>query len=78
MAKPSASSKILKMKSKLTYQKAFEELQDIVNAIENNEVVLDELSAKIEKANELILFCKEKLRSTEAQVNDAMKKASGN
>jgi exodeoxyribonuclease VII small subunit len=66
------------MKSKLTYQKAFEELQDIVNAIENNEVVLDELSAKIEKANELILFCKEKLRSTEAQVNDAMKKASGN
>jgi exodeoxyribonuclease VII small subunit len=66
------------MKSKLTYQKAFAELQDIVNAIENNEVVLDELSAQIEKANELILFCKEKLRATEAQVNDAMKKASGN
>jgi exodeoxyribonuclease VII small subunit len=52
-----------------TYQEAFTELQQIVNDMENGEISVDELSVKVKRAAVLIQFCKQKLNSTEEDVN---------
>ncbi len=53
----------------LTYEQALAELQGIVNAMESGETSIDDLSAKVERAAELIRFCQEKLRQTDENVN---------
>jgi exodeoxyribonuclease VII small subunit len=50
------------------YQSAWTELQKIVNDLQGGNVGIDELSAKIERAAELVRFCRERLRSTEDAV----------
>ncbi|MFK7949841.1 MAG: exodeoxyribonuclease VII small subunit [Saprospiraceae bacterium] len=52
----------------MTYENALQELQTIVAAIENEQVSIDELTAKTKRASELIQFCKEKLRKVELEV----------
>lgn len=56
------------MEENLTYEKAFSELQQIIADIENDEVSIDLLSTKVKRAAELIEFCKNKLSSTELDV----------
>lgn len=56
------------MASKLSYTKAFEELQQIVSDIEEGEIDVDELAAKVKRAAELIQICKAKLTATEEDV----------
>jgi exodeoxyribonuclease VII small subunit len=56
-----------------TYQEAFAELQQIVNDMENGEISVDELSVKVKRAAVLIQFCKQKLNSTEEDVNAILK-----
>ncbi len=56
-----------------TYQEAFTELQQIVNDMENGEISVDELSVKVKRAAVLIQFCKQKLNSTEEDVNAILK-----
>jgi exodeoxyribonuclease VII small subunit len=51
------------------YSEAFEELQAIVSEIEEGEISVDELSAKVKRAAQLIKICKTKLASTEEDVN---------
>ncbi len=53
----------------ISYEKALSELQTIVNALENGEISIDELSQQIERAAMLIRFCQEKLRGTEERIN---------
>lgn len=53
------------MAKKLTYESASKELEEIRDALESNDVSIDKLSEKVKRAHELILFCREKLRSTE-------------
>ena len=48
-----------------TYQKAWTELQSIVNELQGGSVGIDDLTTKMERAAELVKFCREKLRSTE-------------
>lgn len=62
-------AKLIRMEN-LTYEKALEELQQIVNALENGIIGIDELAEKTTRAAILIQFCREKLRQTQAQVND--------
>lgn len=62
----------MEKKSKLNYELAYNELNNIVKDIEQNNVPLDELSRKIIRANELIAFCKEKLRITEEEYQKAI------
>ena len=62
----------MEKKSKLNYELAFKELNSIVKDIEQDNVQLDELSTKIVRANELIAFCKEKLRKTEDEYQKAI------
>ena len=54
-----------KQKESLTYEAAMEELKFIVNELQEEAVSIDDLSGKAKKAEELIRFCREKLRSTE-------------
>jgi len=51
-----------------SYQSAWTELQKIVNDLQGGSVTIDELSAKIDRAAELVRFCRERLRSTEDAV----------
>lgn len=59
---------------KLSYAEALEELKFIVEKIESAEVNVDEMAAMVQRATSLILYCKEKLTHTEAQLSEAMKK----
>ena len=52
----------------LSYQSAVDELRNIVNAIENGEIGIDKLSEQIERASQLISFCKNKLRDIEGNM----------
>lgn len=56
------------MSKKMTYTDAYEELQQIVSDIEDGEITVDVLSAKVKRASELIKVCKEMLTSTEEDV----------
>ena len=52
-----------------TYTEAFDELQRIVSEIEQGEISVDELSDKVKRAALLIKICKQKLTSTEEDVD---------
>lgn len=54
----------------LTYEQALMELQQIVTALENGTISIDELAEKTTRAALLLQFCREKLRQTETQVNN--------
>ncbi len=56
-----------------TYTAAFEELQQIVRDMEDGEITVDELAIKVKRAAELIKVCKQKLVSTEEDVNHILK-----
>ena len=60
-------------KEELSYDKAFEELQQIVRDMEEGEIGVDELSIKVKRASELIKVCKAKLSSTEEDVSEILK-----
>lgn len=61
------------MSEKLSYTDAFAELQQIVADIEDGEISVDELSTRVKRATELIKLCKEKLTSTEGDVQQILK-----
>ena len=62
----------MEKKPKLNYELAFQELSTIVKDIEQENIQLDELSKKIVRANELISFCKDRLRLTEQEYQKAI------
>lgn len=57
------------MEQEITYEKAIAELQSLVNDLQEDAIGIDQLSVKIERAAELIRFCREKLRSTEEEID---------
>ncbi len=61
------------MKDKPNYTEAFGELQEIVSEIEQGEISVDELSAKVKRATLLIKICKDKLTTTEEDVSKILK-----
>lgn len=61
------------MSEQINYTSAYEELQQIVSDIENGEISVDELSEKVKRAAQLIKICKNKLTSTEEDVNRILK-----
>ncbi len=62
------------MKKTMTYKQAFEELSIIVEDIDSEKTQVDTLSEKINRAVELIAFCKTKLRNTEEEFKKAVEK----
>lgn len=65
------------MNEKITYTEAFEELQALVNEIETGEISVDQLSEKVKRASFLIKLCKQKLTTTEEDVNKILKELGG-
>ncbi len=61
------------MSKELKYEESFDELQQIVADLEDGEISVDELSAKIKRASELIQLCKKKLTTTEEDVTKILK-----
>ena len=61
------------MNEKPSYTEAFEELQEIVAQIEEEEISVDELSAKVKRASRLISICKKKLATTEEDVDKILR-----
>lgn len=55
----------------LTYDAAQAELQQIVTELQSDTISMDELAAKIERARELIRFCRERLREVEKRLSDS-------
>ncbi len=55
--------------SELNYRKAIEELEQILEAIEEESIGIDELGEKLKRANELMTYCRAKLKSTEEEVS---------
>lgn len=52
-----------------TYSTAFAELEKLVHEIEDRDIQLDTLADKIKRANQLILFCEQKLRGIEEDIS---------
>lgn len=65
------------MSTKISYQEAYDELQEIVGDIEDGEISVDELGIKVKRASELIKICQSKLKSTEEDVNEILKELEG-
>ena len=51
------------------YTAAIEELEGILAALKSDEVAIDDLAAKVERAKELLNYCQETLRKTEKAIN---------
>jgi len=62
---------------KISYTEAFEELQALVHDLETGEISVDQLSEKVKRAAFLIRICKQKLTSTEEDVNKILKELEG-
>jgi len=54
--------------SEISYSLALEELQEILTELESDQVDIDELAKKVERANELLQQCQKRLTSTQMQV----------
>ena len=52
----------------LTYETAYAELQQIIQDLQGELVGIDDLAVRIARAQELIRFCRERLRQTEEEV----------
>lgn len=59
-------------KKKITYARALQELEEIIRAIEAENIDVDVLAEKVKRATYLIKFCKSSLRTTEEEVKKAL------
>ena len=57
----------------MKYNKALEELEQIVEEIENEEISVDDLAKKVKRASQLIEACKGILSKTESDVEKILK-----
>ncbi len=58
---------------KVSYNEAMTEIEEILEKIENEELDVDELAAKVKRVSELLKICKEKLHKTNEQVEQVLK-----
>ena len=55
-------------KKKITYREAVSQIEEILEKIDNEELDVDELSEKVKTVSGLIKICKEKLHTTEIEI----------
>lgn len=60
------------MKNELTYNEAFAGLEVLVGQLEEGDIALEQLAAKIKEANGLIEICENKLRKTGAEISSVI------
>lgn len=56
------------MKEEMKYEAAIAELQAITSKMENNELDIDQMAEQLERAQQLIKLCKDKLTKTDAKI----------
>ncbi len=59
-------------KKTMTYEEAIERLQTIVQGFEQNTLEIDQLTAQLSEAQELVKICKEKLSKVETDVKQLL------
>ena len=63
-----------KVEENLTYERAYAELERIMQDLQEDKISVDALTGKVKRAVVLITFCNDMLRSTEAEVGALVKK----
>lgn len=58
----------------ISYTKAFEELQQIVEELENEEVEVDDLVCRLQRAEKLLQICRSRLSATETATEKLLDK----
>ena len=55
-------------KEEMKYEKAFSELEEIVDKMERDELDIDQLSEQLKRAKVLVKLCKDKLTKTDEEI----------
>jgi exodeoxyribonuclease VII small subunit len=58
----------------LTYEQAAKELDNILAELKQDQISIDKLAEKVERAAKLASFCSQKLKSTEGKINEIIDK----
>ncbi|MCB0658877.1 MAG: exodeoxyribonuclease VII small subunit [Saprospiraceae bacterium] len=58
------------MKGIKTYQDAYKRLQAILKLMESQDVTVDDLPKLVEESQQLLNYCRERLRTTEEQLEN--------
>ena len=66
------------MDNNITYEKATKEIEDIADKMERREYTIDELTEKLASAQQLIIFCREKLVKTDEEINKLLQNVADN
>ncbi|MCR4603656.1 MAG: exodeoxyribonuclease VII small subunit [Prevotella sp.] len=56
------------MNSKMKYEEAIKQLEEIVSKMENGTYSVDELAEQLKKAQQLITMCRDKLTKTDEEI----------
>lgn|GEM_PF-1405350 len=59
----------MKKQEEITYETAWNELQQIVAELQAESVSVDQLAEKVERAAALVAFCRTRLRQTEEKLD---------
>jgi len=65
-------------KKKLSYKDAVAEIEEILEQIETGELDVDELSEKVKRVSSLVALCREKLHSTEEEIEKILNEMDNN
>jgi exodeoxyribonuclease VII small subunit len=65
-------------KKKLSYKEAIVEIEEILEQIETGELDVDELSEKVKRVSSLVALCREKLHSTEEEIEKILNEMDNN
>jgi exodeoxyribonuclease VII small subunit len=60
-----------------SYEAAYEELEGIMEALQEDEISVDDLATKVQRAAGLLNFCSERLRKTEGAVQKIVEQLGG-
>jgi exodeoxyribonuclease VII small subunit len=58
---------------KITFNKAMQELEEILENLEAGELDVDELSSRVKRASVLIKLCKSRLKSTDEEIEKILR-----
>ncbi len=61
-------------KKAIKYEEAISQINEIVQKIRSGEISVDELSAEVKRATELITLCRERLHKAEKEVQSIIEK----
>lgn len=59
-----------KQRNTLTYEQAYAELTKILQVMKGHDLGLEELTAHLRRAKELIVFCRQQLHLTEQELSE--------